>query len=122
MKYTKTHEWIKEADDDCYTVGITDHAQNQLSDVVYVEIPEIGKKIEAGKSMLAIDSVKAASDIYAPIDGEIVAVNEALQDQPALVNTDPEGEGWLVKIKSAGADLSGLLTKDSYDALVKSEG
>ncbi len=120
MKYTTSHEWIDlaEGEQEIYIIGITDHAQQELSDVVHVELPAVGKRVTAGEVMLSIDSVKAASDIYAPITGEIIAINEELQDNPALVNTAAESTGWLVKLKSADANLSEFLSKEQYAALV----
>jgi glycine cleavage system H protein len=100
LQYAESHEWLA-ADG---TVGITDHAQHELTDVVFVELPKIGAQIEAGATCAVVESVKAASDIYAPASGEVVAVNDALADNPALVNTDPYGNGWLFKMKVAAAN------------------
>jgi len=113
-KYTKSHEWIDVADE-TGTVGITDHAQNELSDVVFVELPEVGRSVEAGEAIAVVESVKAASDIYSPVSGEIAEVNDALTDDPALVNTAAFTDGWLFKLKlSAAAELEKLLPSNKY--------
>ncbi len=113
-QYTKSHEWI-EINAETGTVGITDHAQNELSDVVFVELPEVGRTVEAGEAVAVVESVKAASDIYAPVSGEITAVNDALSDDPALVNTAAFTEGWLFKVKlSAAEELEKLLPAAKY--------
>merc|ERR1711907_356029 len=96
MKYTKDHEWVS-LDGDIATMGISDHAQEQLGDVVYVELPEVGKMLVAGETMGAVESVKAASDVYSPVDGEVIEINEELVDNPALVNSGAESEGWFTK-------------------------
>lgn len=101
-RYTDQHEWIS-LDGEVATVGISVHAQEQLGDMVYVELPEIGRTVDKGAELAVVESVKAASEIYAPIAGEVVAVNEALNDEPSLVNGDAEGAGWLVKLKVANA-------------------
>lgn len=98
LKYADSHEWSR-VEGDVVTVGITDHAQKELTDVVFVELPKVGQKLEAGKPCAVVESVKAASDIYAPLSGEVVASNEEISSQPALVNTDPYGKGWFFKIK-----------------------
>jgi glycine cleavage system H protein len=113
-RYTKEHEWIR-LDGDAATVGITDHAQSQLGDVVYVELPEIGKTFAAGAEAAVVESVKAASEVYAPASGEVVAVNAALADAPATVNEDAEGRGWFLKLKLADpAELDRLMTEQQY--------
>lgn len=116
LKYTKDHEWIR-LDGDVATVGITDYAQQQLGDVVFVEVPEAGTHLDAGGEAGVVESVKAASEVYAPISGEIVEGNAALADEPALVNSDPEGTGWFFKIKpdDLGA-LDGLMDEAAYKA------
>ena len=117
LYYAKTHEWVR-LDDDVAVVGITDFAQNQLSDLTFVELPEVGTAVEAGDEVAVLESVKAASDIYAPIAGEIVEVNDALEDAPELVNNNPYEEGWLFKIKFVKEeDVDDLLDADSYDEL-----
>lgn len=117
--YAKSHEWAL-IEGDVATVGITQFAQEQLGDMTFVELPEVGDTFEAGAEMGSVESVKAASEIYAPVTGEVVAVNEALADAPELVNDDPYGEGWMVKIKMAG-EPEGLLDASEYEALVESE-
>ena len=118
VRYTKTHEWVR-VDGGEAVVGITDYAQTQLGDVVYVELPELGKRIDKGKEAAVVESVKAASEIYAPVSGEVSAVNAAVADDPARVNTDAEGDGWFFKLKLANAhELDGLLDKAAYDAFV----
>jgi glycine cleavage system H protein len=118
IRYTKEHEWVL-VDGDTATVGISPYAQEQLGDVVFVELPEIGKQIEKGKEMAVVESVKAASEVYAPIGGEVVAVNNALTDAPATVNEDALGKGWFAKIKLANkAELDGLMDEAAYKAYV----
>lgn len=118
LKYTSEHEWIRIEGDEAY-VGITDYAQEQLGDIVFVDIPTVGESMKAGETFGTIEVVKTISDIFLPIDGEILEDNEALADNPALVNQDPYGEGWLVKIKVApGADTSKLLDAEAYKALL----
>ncbi len=122
LKYTEEHEWIL-IEDAVVTVGITDFAQDALGDVVFVELPEEGTMIEAGKSFGVVESVKAVSDIYAPVTGEVVSVNEELPDTPELVNTSPYEDGWMIKIRVADtAELDGLLDADGYKAFVEEEG
>jgi glycine cleavage system H protein len=115
LRYTESHEWVDPADSAALKIGITDHAQGQLGDLVFVELPAVGDEIDQGDSCAVVESVKAASDIYAPVAGEVVAVNEALEDDPALVNTDPYGEGWLFALKPAeeGA-VEDLLDAETY--------
>jgi glycine cleavage system H protein len=113
-RYTKDHEWIR-LDGDTAIVGITEHAQSQLGDVVYVELPELGKKVAAGEEAAVVESVKAASEVYAPASGEVVAVNDALADTPATVNEDAEGKGWFLKLKLGDpAELEKLMTAQQY--------
>jgi glycine cleavage system H protein len=117
-RYTKEHEWIR-LDGDTAIVGITEHAQSQLGDVVYVELPEIGKKFAAGAEAAVVESVKAASEVYAPVSGEVVAVNDALADAPATVNEDAEGKGWFLKLKLADpGELEKLMTAQQYQNFV----
>ena len=115
--YEKTHEWLR-IDDHTATVGITDFAQNQLSDLTFVELPEVGQVVAAGDEVAVLESVKAASDIYAPVAGEIVAVNVALDDTPELINNSPYEEGWLFKIKfEKEEDVDNLLSAEEYEYL-----
>ena len=116
IRYTKDHEWIR-IDGDEATIGITDFAQNQLGDIVFVELPEVGRKVEKGKEAGVVESVKAASEVYAPASGEVTAVNAALADDPARVNSDAMGEGWFYKIKLGDAkDLGDLMDEAAYKA------
>ena len=121
MRYfTDEHEWI-EVDGDVATVGITDYAQGQLGDIVFVELPAVGTAITKGKDAAVVESVKAASDVYAPIDGEVTETNGALEEDPALVNTAPEGEGWFFKMTIADAgQLEGLMDAAAYKAFIES--
>jgi len=119
LKYTKSHEWVR-LEDGTATVGITEHAQDELGDVVFVELPESGTTFEAGDSFGAVESVKAVSDLYAPVGGEVVEVNEALDDAPEKINEDPYGEGWILKLRTSGeadllsaADYQKVLDEDS---------
>ncbi len=115
--YEKTHEWLR-IDDHTATVGITDFAQNQLSDLTFVELPEVGKEFEAGDEVAVLESVKAASDIYAPVAGKIVAVNSELEDKPELINEKPYDEGWLFKIEfKKEEDIDNLLSAEEYEDL-----
>lgn len=118
MKYTDDHEWVK-ADGDAATVGITSHAAEQLGDLVFVELPEVGTKLSKGDTAATVESVKAASDIFAPLDGEIVEVNEAIVEDPSVVNSDPEGKGWFFKLKLADASsVDKLMDADAYKELI----
>lgn len=116
LKYASSHEWARLEDDGTVTVGITDHAQNALGDVVYVELPELGAELAAGQEAGVVESVKAASDIYAPVSGEVIAVNEALQDAPETVNADPYHDGWLYRLRPVElGELDKLLDAEEYD-------
>ena len=118
--YTKEHEWIQ-VEGDSATVGITDYAQSQLGDVVFVEVPEAGRQLSKGGEAAVVESVKAASDVYAPVSGEVIEGNQALVDQPDLVNTDPEGAGWFFRIRLAGTgELDGLMDQSAYRAFCDS--
>jgi len=122
LKYSKSHEWVRRESDGSVTVGITDHAQDLLGDMVFVELPEPGRELQAGQECAVVESVKAASDVYSPISGEVVAVNEAISDSPELVNKEPYGEGWMMRIKpAAAADVDALMDADAYQALIDSE-
>ena len=119
LQYTKEHEWLRREDDGSVTVGITDHAQSALGDLVYVELPEAGQDREVEGEMAVVESVKAASDVYAPISGNVLAVNEELADDPEKINTDPYGDGWIVRLKPAGdIDESTLMSPDDYQTLI----
>ena len=117
LKYVSSHEWLRTEADGTVTVGITEHAQELLGDIVFVELPEVGTTLSADEQAGVVESVKAASDVYAPIEGEIVAVNQALVDAPETANSDPYGDGWFFRIKPANAaDLDGLLSAEQYAA------
>lgn len=117
LKYAKSHEWARLEADGTVTVGISDHAQDLLGDIVFVELPEVGATLEAEDDAAVVESVKAASDIYAPIAGEVIAVNDALIDEPETVNDDPYDKGWFFKLKPANADeLNDLLSAEDYEA------
>jgi len=122
LKYTSSHEWVRIESDGSVTVGISDHAQDLLGDLVYVEAPEQGTELQAKEACAVVESVKAASDIYSPIDGEVLEGNETLADTPEIINNDPYGEGWLMRIQPAeDADMSSLMDAEAYEAHVASE-
>ncbi len=122
LKFLKSHEWARVEDDGLVRVGISDHAQGQLGDVVYVELPEIGASVQAGNGVATVESVKAASDIYSPVSGEIVEVNERLADKPETINEDAYGDGWLFAVKpSDRSELDGLLDADAYAEQIENE-
>jgi len=122
LKYTRSHEWLRTNDDGTVTVGITDHAQEQLGDMVYVEVPEVGQEVVANDACAVVESVKAASDVYAPVGGEVVEINEGLADNPDAVNRDAFGDGWIMKLQLGDAgQLDALLDAAEYDAFVASE-
>lgn len=115
LKYMESHEWVNATEDGAATVGVSDHAQAELTDVVYLELPAVGKTVAKGDPIAVIESVKAANDIYSPVSGEIIESNEALENEPELVNSDPFGAGWMFKIKlSDTAELDSLMTPDAY--------
>ncbi len=117
LRYVSSHEWVRVEDDGTATVGITNHAQEALGDVVFVELPEVGAQLGAGDEAGVVESVKAASDIYAPIGGEIIAINENLEDNPEVINEDPYGDGWFFKMRLDDAmSVDDLLTAEQYDA------
>jgi glycine cleavage system H protein len=121
LRFTRDHEWIR-FDGDLATVGITDYAQSQLGDVVYVELPEIGRHVEQGKEAAVVESVKAASEVYAPVSGEVVEVNDSLAADPAKVNADPLGEGWFLKLRlSDPKELDGLFDEGGYQKFVEEQ-
>ena len=122
LKYTKTHEWVRTLSDGAIEVGITDHAQEALGDLVFVELPEAGRKVGAGEPYAVVESVKAASDIYSPVAGEVSAVNAALSKTPELINQDPYGAGWIVRLKASGPALrTGLLSAQEYEQHLAAE-
>ena len=121
LKFSEHHEWVL-IDGDVATVGITDHAQQQVGDIVFVEVPEAGKELSKGDEAAVVESVKAASEVYAPLTGEVVASNEALADAPETVNSDPMGDGWFYKMTIAdSSELAELMSADAYKSLVESE-
>lgn len=122
LKYAKTHEWVRLEGDSTVTVGISDHAQELLGDLVFVELPETGTSVTAGKECAVVESVKAASDIYAPVSGEIIDTNAGLADSPEIVNSDPYGEGWLFRIKPVDTgELDALLDAKTYEQAAAEE-
>lgn len=119
LKYAKSHEWVRVAGD-VATVGITDHAQHELTDIVYAEVPAVGRKLKAGEACAVVESVKTASDIYSPVSGEVIEVNKAIVDTPALINTEPFAGGWFFRVKLANpAELGALLTPEQYAAQIQ---
>jgi glycine cleavage system H protein len=121
-KYSKDHEWAKDNGDGTATIGITDFAQEMLTDIVFVELPTVGKKVAKGEPVAVVESVKSVSDVYSPVSGEVIAVNSKLEEDPALINRDAFGEGWIVKMKLANpGELSGLMDAAAYDQLLKEE-
>lgn len=121
LKYTEEHEWIL-VEDDIATVGITDFAQDQLGDVVFVELPEVGDQLDAGKALGVVESVKAVSDVYAPLSGEVVEVNDELPDEPEMLNTSPYDDGWMIKVKIADeTELDELMDATAYQAFIEQD-
>ncbi|HKJ18850.1 MAG TPA: glycine cleavage system protein GcvH [Xanthomonadales bacterium] len=119
LKYRESHEWVRQEEGEGAVVGISDHAQAELGDMVFVELPEPGMSYSQGDACAVVESVKAASDIYAPVSGEVVEVNEALEDDPGLVNTDPYGDGWLFTIEPSDAsEIDGLMSADEYSEAI----
>ena len=122
LKYASSHEWVRNDGDGTFTVGISEHAQELLGDMVFVELPEVGDEVDAGEDCAVAESVKAASDIYAPIGGEIVAINEELEDSPETVNNDAYGDGWLFRIKASDeSELENLLSAEDYANTIDEE-
>jgi glycine cleavage system H protein len=122
LKYTEEHEWVSQQGPGSIRVGITEYAQDQLGDVVYVQLPEVGQKIDAGNPVGEVESTKSVSEIFAPVSGTVTAVNESLTDQPELINSDPYGEGWMFDIELDDPDsLEGLLEAEAYQAITESE-
>jgi len=116
LRYTATHEWVRPEGNGIFTVGITEHAQGLLGDMVFVELPDIGDEVSTGDDIVVAESVKAASDVYAPISGEILEINEELEDSPELVNSDPFGDGWMFKVKAEDvAEVEALLDAEGYE-------
>jgi len=122
LRYAKSHEWIRRMEDGLYEVGITDHAQDQLGDMVFVELPEVGNTVSSGDECAVVESVKAASDVYAPVNGEIVEVNTALEENPELVNQSPYADGWLLRLRpDDDEDWGQLLDAEAYHEIVASD-
>ena len=122
LRYAKSHEWVRTDDGDVVTVGITDHAQDQLGDVVFVELPEVGRKVNAGDTVAVIESVKTASDIYTPVSGVVSAINDTLEARPEAINLGPYGDGWLFKVTPSNTgELADLLDADAYNAQATEE-
>ena len=113
LLYTEEHEWLRKEEDGSVTIGITEHAQAALGDLVYVELPEVGQELESGAEMAVVESVKAASDVYAPVSGEVLEVNEGLADDPEIINTDPYGEGWIVRVQPGDEGVD-TMSPDEY--------
>jgi len=118
LKYTKDHEWVR-IEGDTATFGLTDHAQEALGDIVFVEQPDIGRELEAGDAYAVVESVKAVSDVYAPVAGEVIAINEELEATPDHVNTEPYGSGWIVKVKMSGEVSADLMDDDGYNTFLE---
>ncbi len=119
LRYTNEHEWLRQEEDGSVTIGITDYAQSALGDLVYVELPEVGQDLEAGGEMAVVESVKAASDVYAPVSGSVLAVNDDLADDPEKINTDPYEDGWIVRLQPvAGIDSAETMDPDAYQTLL----
>ena len=118
LLYTKDHQWLRREDDGSVTIGITEHAATALGDLVYVELPEEGQDVEAGGEMAVVESVKAASDVYAPVAGSVAAINEDLADDPEKINADPYGDGWIVRMQVDSIDESELMSPDAYQQLL----
>jgi len=116
LKYAKSHEWVRIEDDGLMTVGISDHAQALLGDLVFVELPEVGTELAAEDEVCVVESVKAASDVYMPVSGEIVAINEALADEPEIINTSPYDNGWLFKVQPTAEEIEDLMDAETYQA------
>lgn len=122
LRYTRSHEWVRKESDGSVTIGISDHAQAALGDLVFVEAPDAGRNVAAGEACAVVESVKAASDVYAPIAGEVLAGNDALADAPEAINTDPYGDGWIMKIRPANAaDVDALLDAAGYEQVLADE-
>lgn len=121
LKYTREHEWVR-VEGDAATIGITDYAQSALGDITYVEVPQVGTELKPGKEFAVVESAKAASDVFAPVDGTVTEVNSALAESPELINQDPYGEGWLCRVKGVAAEqLDSLLSPEEYEQLIAEE-
>jgi glycine cleavage system H protein len=125
LKYTKSHEWVRQANKGSLEIGITDHVQSALGDLVFVEVPDVGRELKAGEACAVVESVKAASDVYSPLAGKVLAHNEALAAKPELLNEDPYGAGWLFRLETAAsagaADLASLMSADAYEKFLAEE-
>ncbi|MDF2176866.1 glycine cleavage system protein GcvH [Aliiglaciecola sp. CAU 1673] len=122
LRYTNSHEWVRPEGNGVFTIGITEHAQELLGDMVFVELPEVGSAVSAGDDVAVAESVKAASDVYTPITGEVVGVNEELEDSPEQVNSDPYGDGWLFKVKAEDpAEFDELMTAEEYENSIEED-
>lgn len=122
LRYTKDHEWLRQMEDGTVLAGITDHAQDALGDLVFVELPAVGDKLTEGDACAVVESVKAASDVYCPVDAEIIEVNESLVDSPELINSDPYGEGWLIRIQPDDGDaVEALMSAEDYEKFLEDE-
>ncbi|AVI63400.1 glycine cleavage system protein GcvH [Halomonas sp. GFAJ-1] len=121
LRYAKSHEWVLDHQDGTVTIGITDHAQEALGDVVFVELPEVGQELSKGKEFGVIESVKAASDLYSPVDGEVIEINDALEDAPETVNDAPYEGGWMMKVRVTGQALDDLLDANAYQATINAD-
>jgi glycine cleavage system H protein len=122
LKYTKSHEWVRQAQNGAIEIGITDHAQSALGDLVFVEVPDVGRALSAGEACAVVESVKAASDVYSPLAGKVIANNGALADKPELLNEDPYGAGWLFRLETAGgAAVSSLMSASAYETFLAEE-
>ena len=117
LVYTNEHEWLRKEEDGSITIGITEHAQSALGDLVYVDLPEVGQSVESGGEMAVVESVKAASDVYSPVSGDVTAVNEGLDDEPEKINADPYGDGWIARVQPDG-DTVDTMTPDEYQAFL----
>lgn len=120
LQYTRTHEWVKK-DDDTFVIGITDHAQTMLGDLVYVELPEVETSLDGGQECAVVESVKAAADVYCPIPGEVIEINDAVIENPQLINEDPYGKGWLIRVRPHDQISESFLNADEYSKVVASE-
>lgn len=122
LKYTKSHEWVRQAPNGALEIGITDHAQSALGDLVFVEVPDVGRALKAGEACAVVESVKAASDVYSPLAGKVIANNSALSAKPELLNEDPYGAGWLFRLEASGpADAASLMSPSAYESFLVEE-